>query len=194
MIPAMGLHYVPRQAAKQTRRRMLRVCTCPIAQRGFSQILSRTSFKIRLRVGSEHTHESEVCKRQPNALKKYGRLFYAIFSTEVLEVCFCNACVQAGLQHAYLAHVEVRVTVTYVPQPEPKQPPCYGLWVCACLCPCLCLYFVCLCICRMCSKISILLLYHPLPCIARVLWTPWQEERAVANAGSCWTQWPVVQL
>ena len=70
----------------------------------------------------------------------HGRLFYALSSVELLEVCFCNACVQAGLQHAYLAHVEVRVTATYVPQPEPEQPPYYGPWVCACLCPCLCLY------------------------------------------------------
>ena len=70
----------------------------------------------------------------------HGRLFYAISSVELLEVCFCNACLQAGLQHAVLSHVEVHVTATYVAQPEPEQPPYYGPWVCACLCPCLCLH------------------------------------------------------
>ena len=115
---------------------MLCVCTCHIAKKIFSQILSRTSFKIHLRVGSEHTHESEVARDN----QMHGRLFYAISSVELLEVCFCNACVQAGLQHAYLAHVEVCVTATYIPQPEPEEPPCYGPWTCACLCPCLCLY------------------------------------------------------
>ena len=163
---------------------MLCVCTCHIAKKIFSQILSRTSFKIRLRVGSEHTHESEVAR--DNQMHQRKTVVFSMQSPQLNSLKFVSAMLVSRLA----CSMRTWPTLRSVSPPRTyhnrslKSRRVMGpgrvlasVLVCAYI-------FVCLCICRTCSKISILLWYHPLPCIPRVLWTPWQVERAVAHAGS----------